>query len=175
METSGHAALFENYFLDDGAYLTIRLLIAMVQVSKNGKTLSDLIADLDEPIETGEIRLSFHTDSDFRSCGKQVLSDLADYANGLYYASPAKDNYEGVRLCFDNLHGNGWMLARMSLHEPLLTLHFESESVDGAVKMVKDLYYFLRRYTSLDVTPLEDYAKAWRKEKVETLKIKFAR
>ena len=175
METSGHAALFENYFLDDGAYLTIRLLIAMVQVSKNGKTLSDLIADLDEPIETGEIRLSFHTDSDFRSCGKQVLSDLADYANGLYYASPAKDNYEGVRLCFDNLHGNGWMLARMSLHEPLLTLHFESESVDGAVKMVKDLYYFLRRYTYLDVTPLEDYAKAWRKEKLETLKIKFAR
>ena len=32
IETSGHAALKENYFLDDGAYLVTRLLIEMAKL-----------------------------------------------------------------------------------------------------------------------------------------------
>lgn len=31
METSGHGALRENYFLDDGAYIIVKLLVALVE------------------------------------------------------------------------------------------------------------------------------------------------
>ena len=34
METSGHGALKENYFLDDGAYLVTRLLIELARAKK---------------------------------------------------------------------------------------------------------------------------------------------
>ncbi len=175
IETSGHAALFENYFLDDGAYLAIRLLAAMAKQNANGKKLSDLIADLDEPLESYEIRLSFKNDCDFKTLSKQALEEFENYENGLYYAKLDEQNYEGVRLYFDELHGNGWTLVRPSLHEPILVLHFESESENGVVKMVKELFYALRHNAFLNVSPLENYVKAWRKNKVQTLKAKFAR
>lgn len=38
METSGHGALRENYFLDDGAYIIVKLLVALVEARREGKT-----------------------------------------------------------------------------------------------------------------------------------------
>ena len=43
----------------------------------------------------------------------------------------------------------------------------------GAVKIVKDLYYFLKKYDFLDVSPLETSIENWRAEKIESLKGKF--
>ena len=37
IETSGHAAFEENYFLDDGSYLVVKLLIALAKAAKAGK------------------------------------------------------------------------------------------------------------------------------------------
>ena len=53
IETSGHAALIDNYFLDDGAYLVTRIIIKAAQLRKEGKTLDSLIAALQEPAERG--------------------------------------------------------------------------------------------------------------------------
>ncbi len=49
IETSGHAALAENYFLDDGAYLVTKLLIKAVNMRAEGRKLTELIATLKEP------------------------------------------------------------------------------------------------------------------------------
>ena len=174
IETSGHAALLENYFLDDGAYLVTRLLIAMANASKNGQTLTDLIEDLPMPIEAQELRVKFVNGCDFKQLGKQVLADFADYAQNLYYAHPADENFEGFRVCYDNMHGDGWALIRMSLHDPVLPINVESDSVGGSVKIVKDLYYFLKNYDFLDISPLENAITAWRNETIENLKVKFA-
>lgn len=57
IETSGHAALRENYFLDDGAYLMTKIIIKMAQLGKSGKHLEDLIAMLEEPLESREFRM----------------------------------------------------------------------------------------------------------------------
>lgn len=46
IETSGHAALKENYFLDDGAYLATKIVIKAAQLRKEGKTLDSVIEDL---------------------------------------------------------------------------------------------------------------------------------
>ena len=56
IETSGHAALRENYFLDDGAYLITKIIILFVNLKAQGKDLNSLIADLKEPLEEKELR-----------------------------------------------------------------------------------------------------------------------
>ncbi|MEM9137439.1 MAG: phosphomannomutase/phosphoglucomutase, partial [Cyanobacteria bacterium P01_F01_bin.42] len=56
IETSGHAALKENYFLDDGAYLVSKLLIALAKSHQSGQGLMDRIAKLQEPVESQEFR-----------------------------------------------------------------------------------------------------------------------
>ncbi|MBQ8684783.1 MAG: phosphomannomutase/phosphoglucomutase [Clostridia bacterium] len=174
IETSGHAALLENYFLDDGAYLVTRLLIAMANAAKRGENLIDLIESLAMPVEAQELRVKFVAGCDFKELGRKVLADFAAYGQNLYYARPADDNFEGFRLCYDDMHGDGWALIRMSLHDPVLPINVESDRTGGSVKIVKDLYYFLRKYDFLDITPIENAIAAWRSEKIETLKVKFA-
>ncbi len=145
IETSGHAALKENYFLDDGAYLVTRLLIAL---AKNGD-LEGLIADLPEPAEAEEIRLKFKSNVDFKTLGAKVLNDFAAYAERQTHLSPAPNNYEGVRVNFDRDHGNGWTLIRMSLHEPIMPINLESNSAGGNAKMKRELGEFLKKYDFL--------------------------
>lgn len=157
IETSGHAALKENYFLDDGAYLVTRLLIALAKAAKQGKNLSDLIADLKMPAEAAELRFKFKPDCDFKALGANLIAQLEEYAKTKPYITPAPDNHEGVRLNFDKAHGAGWLLVRMSLHEPILPTNAESEEKGGAKKIVSELYAFLQRFDFLDLSPAEAY------------------
>ncbi len=154
IETSGHAALKENYFLDDGAYLITRILIAMAKAAKNGKTLNDYIAELQTPVEAFEIRLRFVDGCDFKTEGAKLLKDFAAHAKSKYYIQPATDNYEGCRVSYDESHGNGWALLRMSLHEPILPINVESDEKHGGLKIVKELYYFLKKYPCLNIALL---------------------
>ena len=44
IETSGHGAMKENYFLDDGAYLVSKLLVELAKTKLQNQSLRDLIA-----------------------------------------------------------------------------------------------------------------------------------
>ena len=155
IETSGHAALRENYFLDDGAYLVTRLLIALAAAAKEGKDLLSLIADLPEPEEAAEVRLTFVPGCDFKSLGTDVIKAFASYAIAKPYLSLAPENYEGVRVNFDKAHGDGWALIRMSLHEPIMPINAESNSAGGNKLILREIYSFLRGYYFLDTSALE--------------------
>lgn len=170
IETSGHAALMENYFLDDGAYLITRLLIALAKAAKEGKELSDLIADLETPQEASEIRLRFVDGCDFKTMGAGILKALEEHLTKLSYAKAADNNYEGCRICYDENHGDGWALVRMSLHEPILPINVESNKKGGTLKIVKDLYRFLERYGCLDVTPLKNAVEQERAKLFDSVK-----
>ena len=160
IETSGHAALKENYFLDDGAYLVTRLLIALAKCAKEGKDLMALIADLPEPREATEIRLKFVPGCDFKALGTGLLKDLQAYVGKTPYLSPAPNNFEGVRINFDGEHGDGWALVRMSLHEPILPINVESNRTGGNQIIAKELYAFLSGYESFLLTEnLKNYIK----------------
>ena len=165
IETSGHAALLENYFLDDGAYLITRLLIALANLNQEGKNLTDLIADLEMPKEAIELRVKLPADIDFKRLGDKVIEDFIKKSKKLPYTYSAENNYEGFRLNFDEYHGNGWALLRMSLHDPVLPINVESNALDGCIKIVKELYYFLKNYKALDLTPFEKYIDGWRQTK----------
>ena len=156
IETSGHAAFLENGFLDDGAYLIVRILIALSKAIKEGKSLSDLIADLEEPVEAAEIRLSFKGDVDYKTVGNDIIRELRAYAEETAYTTCPPNNYEGCRLSYDDKHGCGWALVRMSLHEPIMPINVECAKSGGLLKIAKDLYYFLRQFDCLDLTPLEE-------------------
>ncbi len=158
IETSGHGALKENYFLDDGAYLVTKLLIELARGKKEGYTLESLIETLEEPAESVEFRMNILLD-DFKPYGQQVIDDLTAYAEKQPGWSLAPSNYEGVRVNLDENHGNGWFLLRLSLHDPLLPLNIESNEVGGAKKIAAELAGFIGKYNKLDAEKLLSYAK----------------
>lgn len=57
IETSGHAAARENYFLDDGAYLASCIVVEAVSQARAGKGISELIAGLRVPAASLEYRI----------------------------------------------------------------------------------------------------------------------
>ena len=173
IETSGHAALKENYFLDDGAYLITKLLIAFAKEAKEGRKLTDLIADLVCPAETAEIRLPFADGCDFKALGNQLLKDFEAYANRTEYIQVAPINHEGCRANYDDNRGHGWALLRMSLHEPLMPINIESMCKNGAWKIAKDLYYFLKQYSCLDLSPLKGFIDEERQRILNEIKTEY--
>ena len=156
IETSGHGALKENYFLDDGAYLVTKLLIELARGKKEGYTLESLIATLEEPAESGEFRMNIPLE-DFKTYGQRVIDELTACAEQQPGWSLAPSNFEGVRVNLDKNHGNGWFLLRLSLHDPLLPLNIESNSVGGAKKIAKELAGFIAGYDKLDAGKLMDF------------------
>ena len=156
METSGHGALKENYFLDDGAYLVTKLLIELARGKKIGYTLQSLIADLAEPAESKEFRMDLLLD-DFKTYGQNVIDELTAYAAKQNGWTIAPDNHEGIRVSFDKSHGDGWFLLRLSLHDPLMPLNIESDSKGGVLTIAKALYPFLANYDKLDSAKLKEF------------------
>ena len=152
METSGHGAMKENYFLDDGAYLIVKLLIELAC----GRSIEALIADLPEPKESREFRMKI-TDSDFKAAGQSVLDALGAHAPVQPGWSVLPDNQEGVRVCLDKPHGDGWFLLRLSLHDPILPLNIESDSAGGVKRIARELAPFLAQQPGIDASPLLDY------------------
>jgi len=124
IETSGHAAMRENFFLDDGAYLVTRML-PMLAVKGPG----ELIAGLREPAESVSLRIPAE------KLAADSIERLADFAKKTPGLSLTPDNYEGVRVDCDKARGNGWALLRRSLHDPLFVLDMESDSPGGIAVM----------------------------------------
>lgn len=158
IETSGHGALKENYFLDDGAYLITKIIIKMAKLKKEGKDIASLTADLKEPAEAVAFRMNIGCE-DFKAYGQQIIDDLTAFAgqDSTFHIVP--NNYEGIRVSFDKEDGDGWFLLRLSLHEPLIPLNIESDSVGGTKKIAKKLYDFLKKYEMLDIHTLEEYIR----------------
>ena len=154
IETSGHAALRENYFLDDGAYLVTKIIIKMAVLRREGKTLEDLLSSLQEPVEATEVRLPI-LEENFRECGEKALQELEAYAVRENW-SIAPDNREGMRISFPKEDGDGWFLLRLSVHDPIMPLNVESDSEGGVKIIAKKVLHVLKHYcTGLDLSPLE--------------------
>lgn len=149
IETSGHAAMKENYFLDDGAYLCTKIIIKMAQLAKENKTIDMMLKDLKEPAESKEIRFKI-TEEDFRACGEKIIADLEKYAENEPNWIVADDNREGIRVSFDKENGDGWFLLRLSVHDPIMPLNIESDSVGGVEKIYNQFYQFLKTTKGLE-------------------------
>lgn len=156
IETSGHAALKENYFLDDGAYLATKIVIKAAKMYLEGHTLDELIKDLKYPLEEKELRFKILCE-DFGSFGDKVLEELNLYSKTHPEFKLAPENHEGLRFSFDEEHGNGWCLLRKSLHDPILPCNIESNTEGGCKEIAKQLYSFLKDYKELDLQSIEKF------------------
>jgi len=122
IETSGHGAVCENYYLDDGAYLAVRLLIAAAKCAASGGSLGRLIEDFHPAFEAREYRVSIRS-LDAAAAAREILAAFERYCAAVGLAVDP-DSCEGVRVS----DRRGWMLLRMSLHEPVLPLNIEGNA-----------------------------------------------
>jgi phosphomannomutase len=151
IETSGHGAMKENYFLDDGAYLITKLLIELAKSKLAGKNLLDLIANFQEPAESEEFRLKIST-PEFKDYGHQVIDQLQEFAATQAGWQIVPHNYEGVRISCHAPEEDGWFLLRLSLHDPVIPLNIESNVSGGVDKIATRLLEFFQSFEALDLS-----------------------
>lgn len=149
IETSGHGALKENYFLDDGAYMSVKILCEVVRCKRVGKSIEDMLNGLEEAAEAGEFRMGIKLE-EFKDYGLNVLEEFKAFASGDGRFHMVEPNYEGVRISFDDEEVQGWMLIRMSLHDPIIPMNIETNNEGGIEKVLERIRPFFGQFECLD-------------------------
>lgn len=158
IETSGHAAFSENYFLDDGAYLVTKIIIKTAELKKQGRTLDSLIEKLKEPAEEAEIRLKISAD-DFKAYGENVLNKIEKGAILKENWTVAPDSCEGVKIIIKDEEIDGFFIMRMSVHDPVMPINIESALTGGVKKIACMLFEELKLYGELDLSPFSAFSQ----------------
>jgi len=139
IETSGHCAMQENGYLDDGTYTAVKVvgLLARVAREDSSKSLLDLIANLKEMPEEGELRMELLDESlestsvvfDYAALEIEQLCQSvgSDEDPTVATWSLDEDNLEGIRVRTGN---GGFFMLRKSLHDPVISLQVEGTSRD---------------------------------------------
>ncbi|HZO82569.1 MAG TPA: phosphomannomutase/phosphoglucomutase [Candidatus Binataceae bacterium] len=110
-EMSGHMFFADRYYgFDDAIYASFRLLEI---VSREGRGLAELLADLPKSHFTPEIRLDCPDDRKF-----EIVRKAAEYFRGRYDVI----DIDGARVNFPG----GWGLVRASNTQPALVMRFEA-------------------------------------------------
>lgn len=172
IETSGHCAVRENDFLDDGTFTAVKVLGLLAQErmkesdefsspSDGPKSLLDLIANLEELDEVVEFRLPVLNGSlesvrglfDFVTLEVEAMCDDHDEW------TVDQDNLEGIRVSTGE---GGFFLLRKSLHDPVVCLQVEAQSKEAASEsVVQPLLQMFRSESriaqTLDSSELEQY------------------
>ena len=145
IETSGHAALKENYFLDDGAYLVTKIVTHLAK----GNNIEKILEPLQMPAEEKEVRFNI-TDPDFKSYGQMVIDKLCEFVKDKPQYKIADDNREGVRVSTEN----GWFLLRLSVHDPVMPMNFESNVKGGIQKDIEGIKDFFKQFEKINADVL---------------------
>ena len=161
VECSGHGAWRDNGWVDDGCYTAVRIITELMVASyqeaeSNLFSLSQLITELQEPIESVELRCNIlggrESMEDVAGLAAQTLREIAD-AVPSWQVEPI--NYEGLRVKVGD--GTGWCMLRPSLHEPIISIQIESNLVGGVKDIFCVLFVGLREKipdNMLDLEPL---------------------
>ncbi|MFC1515320.1 phosphomannomutase/phosphoglucomutase [Thermodesulfobacteriota bacterium] len=122
-EMSGHMFFKDRYFgFDDAIYASCRLLEIL---TRTGKRISELLADIPKTYSTPEIRVESPDDKKF-----DVVKKATEHFRKLYDVI----DIDGVRVLFDD----GWGLVRASNTQPALVLRFEAMS-EQRLAEIRDL------------------------------------
>jgi phosphomannomutase len=145
IETSGHGALKENYFLDDGAYMAVRLIIAAAKAACEGNTLDALLDGFTSAEHECELRISI-AGSGFGDYGREVISACLQRAEAAGIV--VVPSHEGLRLSFP---GVGWLMLRVSLHDPILPLNAEAGTAEGLEEILVTAKKLLDGFDRLEI------------------------
>ena len=121
-EMSGHMFFADRYYgFDDACYAGARLLEIL---SKSGKPLSQLTADLPKTFSTPELRLECPDDRKFA-----VVAAVAEH----FATAHDVVTIDGARIKFSY----GWGLVRASNTQALLVLRFEADSANHLAEIME--------------------------------------
>ncbi|MDP7387253.1 MAG: phosphomannomutase/phosphoglucomutase, partial [Nitrospinota bacterium] len=111
-ELSGHIFFEDDYLgYDDAIYAAVRLVHLL---SRENRTLADLMADLPPSIATPELRIDCNDEKKF-----QIVEELKAHFRKIYETVEV----DGVRVNFPK----GWGLVRASNTQPVLVCRIEAE------------------------------------------------
>ncbi|KAL0446765.1 UNVERIFIED_CONTAM: Phosphomannomutase/phosphoglucomutase [Sesamum latifolium] len=189
METSGHGALKENHFLDDGAYMVVKIIIEMVRMKLEGSEegIGSLIQDLDEPLESVELRMNILSEPRFaKTKGVQAIEEFRNYIEQGRLEGWELDSCgdcwvsEGCLVDSDDTpapvdahmyrakvseaeHGeHGWVHLRQSIHNPNIAVNFQSTIPGGCLSMaraLRDKFLVASGLDKiLDISQIDNYA-----------------
>ena len=140
IETSGHCAMRENGYLDDGTYTAVKIvsLLARERASDvfKEKSLLDLIADMEELDEVCELRMTTKDSSleSMRAVFDVCVNEIIRHCESSQVWRLDNENLEGIRIRFGS-QGQFFML-RQSLHDPIVSLQIEAQSKSEAREMI---------------------------------------
>ncbi|RLN13488.1 phosphoglucosamine mutase [Panicum miliaceum] len=167
METTGHGALKENYFLDDGAYMVVKIVIEMVRMKLAGLEggVGSLIMDLEEPAESVLLRMNILGEPKhakqrgimaveaFKNYIQEdklsgwVLDDCGDCSVSEGCLVDTNEHPIDVdaymyraKLYDENQRPLGMVHVRQSVHNPNIALNMQSYLPGGCKSMAKDLH-----------------------------------
>ncbi|MBR6902659.1 MAG: hypothetical protein IKN39_02070 [Clostridia bacterium] len=128
--------------MDDGAYLATKIVIEVAC----GTDITELLSPLKMPADELECRIGI-LNKDFKQYGNTVISELEKYIVQNSKYTVADDSREGIRVSNEN----GWFLLRLSVHDPVMPLNFESDTKSGIKYMISDLKPFFSRFDMLSL------------------------
>ena len=150
IETSGHAAYSDNYYLDDGAFLAVQIVINAARLKAQGKDIMALLDGLESPAESKEVRFNIKAE-DYKKYGEGVLEDFSKWAEYSSWLEVVEPNYEGVRVNYEADGCRGWFLLRLSLHDPVMALNVESDTAGGTDRALAAIYDFMKDYKEIEI------------------------
>lgn len=172
IEISGHCAMKENGYVDDGTYAAVKIIGLLARTaaaaadpgapgSEGSASLLELISDLDEMPYEEEMRIRVSdgsmgtTASVFERLARSVEGACGDGGASAGDWSLDEDNLEGVRA---RLSSGGHFMIRPSLHDPVISVQVESISREEArEKVMEPLRGLLSKHDSvLDYSVLEN-------------------
>ena len=157
IETSGHCAMKENGYIDDGTYTAVKIIGLLARTTSAGKdSLLDLISNLEEMPFDEEYRVKI-TDGSLEtttSVFQQVVQTLEETCNTELSWALDEKNLEGVRV---RLSTGGFFMLRQSLHDPVISVQVESINAEVAhAEVLKPLLSLLSIHESvLDISALQ--------------------
>ena len=101
------------------------------------------------PAEEAEFRFNI-TAENFREYGETVIKKLREYAEARPDYKTADDDREGVRISTEN----GFFLLRLSVHDPVMPINFESRVPGGIKKDIAGIVDFFKGFDKLDISPI---------------------
>ena len=150
IETSGHCAMKENGYLDDGTYTAVKVISVLAQKEPT-LSLLDLIAAMKEMPQTHELRMdvmdgSLQTTSDVFHMVSSAVEQMTTSGSDSWVLD--RENLEGVRVRIGN---GGFFMLRKSLHDPLISLQLEATSRDEICTIViQPMLALFRNFPGID-------------------------
>lgn len=141
METTGHGAVQENHFLDDGAYSAVKIVIEMVRMTLRGSSadIGSLIKDLEEPKENIEMRVNILSKpKDAKQRGTEAIETFRKFIVDGHIPGWKLDSCgencwisDGCLVDFDDTLAPGWSQNEINGETPDIDAHmYRAKVVD---------------------------------------------